>query len=65
MGIQVGAAGTNAKIPPALPPLLAADSIEGLDAHRIQPFYTGLLAKACGLAVGITMQGDAVIVAAK
>ena len=63
MGFRVGAAGTNAKIPPAVPPLLAADSIEGLDAHRIQPFYTGLLAKACGLTVGIAMEGDVVVVA--
>jgi histidine phosphotransferase ChpT len=62
MGFKVSAVGVNAKIPPAVPPLLAADSIEGLDAHRIQPFYTGLLAKACGLGVGIAMAGDTVVV---
>jgi len=65
MGIQVGAAGANAKIPPAIPPLLAADSIEGLDAHRIQPFYTGLLARACGLTLDMTMQGETVVVATR
>jgi histidine phosphotransferase ChpT len=65
MGFKVSAVGVNGKIPPAVPPLLAADSIEGLDAHRIQPFYTGLLAKACGLGVDIAMVGDAVVVATK
>jgi len=65
MGFSVRAAGANAKIPQAIPPLLAADSIEGLDAHRIQPFYTGLLAKACGLSVGIAMDGETVVVATR
>ena len=65
MSFQVSAAGANAKIAPTVPPLLAAASIEGLDAHRIQPFYTGLLAKACGLAVSMAMEGDAVVVVAK
>ena len=65
MGFKVSAAGANAKIPPAVPPLLAAESMEGLDAHRIQPFYTGLLAKDCGVAVSMTAEGDKVVVAAQ
>jgi histidine phosphotransferase ChpT len=37
---------------------------EPVDAHKIQPFYTGLLAKACGLSVSLAMQGDAAVLAA-
>ena len=65
MGFKISAAGLNAKIPPAVPPLLAAESIEGLDAHRIQPFYTGMLARACGLSVSMTLDGETVVVATK
>jgi len=65
MGFKISAAGANAKIPPAVPPLLAAESIEGLDAHRIQAFYTGLLAKVCGLIVGMAMDGETVVVATR
>jgi len=65
MGFKISAAGLNAKIPPAVPPLLAAESIEGLDAHRIQPFYTGMLARACGLGVSMTLDGEIVVVATK
>ncbi len=63
MGFKVTAAGTNAKIPLAIPPLLAAQpGGEAVDAHKIQPFYTGLLARACGLNVSMAMAGDAVVV---
>jgi histidine phosphotransferase ChpT len=36
-----------------------------IDAHAIQPFYTGLLAKACGMAVSLTAEGEAIVVAAQ
>jgi len=66
MSFKVSATGTNAKIPPAVPPLLAGeDGGTPIDAHRIQPFYTGLLARACGLGVSIAMDGEAVVIAAK
>ncbi len=65
MGFKVSATGTNAKIPPTASLLSAEAGDEGLDAHRIQPFYAGLLAKACGLTAGIAMEGEAVVVAAR
>jgi histidine phosphotransferase ChpT len=66
LGFKVSAAGTNAKILPTVPPLLAAEAgAEALDAHRIQPFYAGLLAKACGLNATMTMDGEVVVVAAQ
>lgn len=66
MGIKVMAAGTNAKILATVPPLLAGEGgPDGLDAHRIQPFYAHLLAQACGLKASIAMEGDAVVVIAQ
>jgi histidine phosphotransferase ChpT len=66
MGFKVTAAGTNARVPPAVPALLAGDAGgETLDAHRIQPFYAGLLARACGVQASIAMAGEAVVVSAQ
>jgi len=66
MGFKVSAAGANAKVPPAVGPLLTGESgAEGLDAHRIQPFYAGLLAKACGIKAAIEMVGETVVVSAQ
>jgi histidine phosphotransferase ChpT len=66
VGFKITAAGTNAKVPPAVPPLLAGEiGGEGIDAHRIQPFYTGLLAKACGVKAAVTMQGETVVFTAQ
>jgi histidine phosphotransferase ChpT len=66
MGFQVTAAGANARVPSAVPALLAGDTGgEMLDAHRIQPFYAGLLARDCGVQASIAMAGDAVVVSAK
>jgi len=64
-GFSIRAAGTNAKVATAVPPLVAGDGgAEGVDAHRIQPFYTGLLARACGVRVNISPETDAVVITA-
>jgi histidine phosphotransferase ChpT len=64
LGFKVSAVGTNAKVPQAIPALLAGGSAEHpVDAHAIQPFYTSLLAKNVGLSVGMAVEGDAVVVA--
>ena len=66
MGFKVTAAGVNAKVQPTVPPLLAGEvSGDGIDAHRIQPFYAGLLAKACGVKAAVTMDGEAVVITAQ
>ncbi len=66
MGFKVVADGVNAKIPPTVPALLTGEGgVEMLDAHRIQPFYTGLLAKACGATATFAMEGTAAVVAAR
>jgi histidine phosphotransferase ChpT len=66
IGFKVTSTGTNAKVPQSIPPLLAGGSAEHpIDAHAIQPFYTGLLAKNCGLSVAMAVEGEAVVVTAK
>jgi histidine phosphotransferase ChpT len=65
MGFKVSAAGTNAKVPPAVASLLAGEAGEGLDAHRIQPFYAALLAQACGIKPAMSMDGAVVVVSAQ
>lgn len=65
MGFRIAATGTNAKIPQAIPPLLTGvPGDHAVDAHAIQPFYTGLLARNCGLSVTMAIEGDAVVVSA-
>jgi histidine phosphotransferase ChpT len=66
MGFKVSAAGTNAKVAPATAALLSGDAgPDPLDAHRIQPFYAGLLAKECGVKAAMAMEGEAVVVSAQ
>jgi histidine phosphotransferase ChpT len=65
-GFRITVTGTNAKVPQAIPGLLSATPGEhAIDAHAIQPFYTGMLAKNCGLTVSMAVEGDAVVVAAR
>jgi histidine phosphotransferase ChpT len=66
MSFRITAAGLNARIPQAVAGLLQGRSESGtVDAHAIQPFYTGLLAKACGMGVSLAAEGDAIVVAAR
>jgi histidine phosphotransferase ChpT len=66
MGFKVSAAGTNAKIIPATAALLAGETgPDSLDAHRIQPFYAGLLARDCGAKTGMAMDGETVVITAQ
>jgi histidine phosphotransferase ChpT len=66
MGFRITATGINARIPQAVPALLAGAPESGtVDAHAIQPFYTGLLARACGLTVGLAAEGEAIVTATR
>jgi len=65
MGFRITASGINARIHQAVPALLEGTSESGsVDAHAIQPFYAGLLARACGLKVELKAEGDAIVVTA-
>lgn len=57
--------GTNARIPATVPGLLAGSPESGaVDAHGIQPFYTGLIARAAGMDVSLQLEGDGVTILA-
>jgi histidine phosphotransferase ChpT len=66
MGFRIVASGPNARIPQAVPALLAGTPENGaVDAHAIQPFYAGLLARACGLELNLEAEGDAIVIATR
>jgi histidine phosphotransferase ChpT len=64
MAFRVSASGLNARLPQNIADLLSASQAPGVDAHAIQPYYTRLLAEACGLKVGLASEGEAVVVTA-
>jgi histidine phosphotransferase ChpT len=59
----VHATGRTARIPPHVETLMRGESETGsIDAHAIQPFYTGLIARAAGYAVSFTIDGETVTI---
>ncbi|HXW49009.1 MAG TPA: histidine phosphotransferase family protein [Xanthobacteraceae bacterium] len=63
-GYRVTATGSNARLAPATTALLAGSPAQTVDAHAIQPFYTGILARDCGLVLSATLDGDVVAIVA-
>ncbi len=64
MSFALRTAGLNARIPQNIADILAAETPAGVDAHAVQPYYTRLLAQACGLKVTLALEGDGVSVTA-
>jgi histidine phosphotransferase ChpT len=64
IGFRVAAAGLNARLPQNIADMLSSDVAQAVDAHAVQPYYTKLLAQACGLNVVLAPEGDAVVVTA-
>jgi histidine phosphotransferase ChpT len=64
-GFRIVAAGLNARVTPATVDLLAGNPEHTVDAHGIQPFYTGTLARDCGLTVTAVAEGETVVVTAR
>ena len=64
LSFRVAASGLNARMPQNIADLLASTEGAGVDAHAVQPYYTRLLAQACGLKVGLATDGEAVVVTA-
>ncbi len=63
-GYRVTASGLNARLTQTTAELLSGSSAHTVDAHAIQPLYTGILARDCGLTVSAAAEGEAVIVTA-
>ena len=64
MSFRITAAGHNARLPQHIADLLSASSAASIDAHAVQPYYTRLLAQACGLSVTLALEGEKVIISA-
>ncbi len=54
--LRVTATGTNAKLQSHTPHLLACEPENGVDAHGIQAYYTGLVAKEAHLALATRVE---------
>lgn len=60
------AKGSHARIPPHVEALMAGTSETGtVDAHGILAFYAGLVARAAGMGVTFTIEGDTVTIRAE
>jgi histidine phosphotransferase ChpT len=64
LGFRVTANGLNARLPQNIADILSSAQLAATDAHSVQPYYTRLLAQACGLSVRLAAEGDAVVVTA-
>jgi histidine phosphotransferase ChpT len=66
LGFRISATGLNARLPQTAIELLNGGTAErGIDAHAIQPFYAGLLARECGMTVKIEPEGEVIVVTAQ
>ena len=63
MGFRVTASGLNARLPQNIATMLASGHTNAVDAHAVQPYYTRLLAQACGLNVALLPEGESIVVA--
>ena len=65
MGFKITSTGLNARIAQAVPALVAGEAENPIDAHAIQPFYTGLLARTCGMTVTLAPEGESIVLTAR
>jgi histidine phosphotransferase ChpT len=63
-GFRITASGLNARVTAVVAELLGGNPTQPVDAHGIQPFYTGILARDCGWAVTAVAEGETVVVIA-
>ena len=61
---RITAIGHNARLPQNISELLSGERGPAADAHAIQPYYTRLLAGACGLTVRLAHEGEAITIIA-
>jgi len=63
-GFKIAASGLNARLAEATSGLLVGSPALPVDAHAIQPLYTGILARDCGLAITAAAERDTVTITA-
>jgi histidine phosphotransferase ChpT len=61
---RITAAGLNARVQQNIADMLSSNHAPASDAHSVQPYYTRLLAEACGLTVALAAEGQSVTVTA-
>ena len=64
-GLQGHGVRTECPHPQAVPALVAGEAENPVDAHAIQPFFTGLLARTCGMSVTLAPEGEAIVLTAR
>jgi histidine phosphotransferase ChpT len=64
-GFRITASGLNARLTQITLDLLVGSPAQAVDAHAIQPFYTGILARDCGLTLSAAAEGETVVVTAQ
>ena len=65
LSVKVSAGGSNARLSQAAAAVLSGSEPETIDGHSIQPYYTVLLARDCGLTIEATTAPDSVTLTAK
>jgi len=65
VGFRLTAAGLNARLAQATTELITGSPVQPVDAHAIQPFYAGILARDCGLALSAETEGETVVLTAR
>ncbi|MGO4404292.1 histidine phosphotransferase ChpT [Bosea sp. RAF48] len=62
---EIKATGSHARIPAHVEDLLAGNAPGGtIDAHAVQPVYTGMVARAAGMEVSVAIDGETVTIKA-
>jgi len=62
--IRVEARGPGAKLPHGASDIFSGRPLETVDAHTIQPYYTALLAKECGMRLDAALAPESVTLSA-
>jgi histidine phosphotransferase ChpT len=58
---KIEAKGVNARLAKGAAALIAGEPENGaVDAHSIQPYFTGVVARSCGMDVAVSSEGDVV-----
>jgi histidine phosphotransferase ChpT len=65
MGFRITANGPNSRVPGPAAAILDGTSEHAVDAHAVQPYYTGLLAKSCGLGLSLAAEGENIVLSAR
>jgi histidine phosphotransferase ChpT len=60
--LRIDATGPAARIPPRIVELLKGDLGDHMDAHAIQPYYAGALARAAGLEIDVVKTDDTTVI---